>query len=206
MTSYTKYRKYPYPSSEREVGNGGAHSEALARAVALDLDTLDAGWAAAPLRTSKILTLSANGSAQSSGSLLSISFNTVSTTKGNAGLTSDGTGIRITDPSAAGWYYVNVNAQMQPTGTVQVAAKFELWIRQLRSNGVGTLVVPWNGERLGATFYATTNPALDNRVAGLIRLEYNDRVWCYFRHTNTVSTARINQTQSIFQAVRVSPL
>lgn len=206
MTSYTRYRKYPYPSSEREVGNGAAASEALARAIALDLDTLNAGWAAAPIRTSKILTLSANGATQSSGSLLSISFNTVSTTRGSSGLSSDGTGIRITDSSAEGWYYINVNAQMQPTGTVTVNAKFELWLQQLRSNGAGTLVVPWNGERLGNNYYSTTNPALDNRVMGMIRLQLNDRVWCKWRHTNTGSVARINQAQSIMQVVRVSPL
>jgi hypothetical protein len=206
VTSYTKYRRYPYPSSEREVGNGAAHSEALARAVALDLDTLDAGWAAAPIRTSKILTLSANSSAVGTNALLSISFDTVGTTKGDAGLSSDGTGIKIVSASAQGWYYVNVDAQMQATGAVTVGSKFELWLQQLRSNGAGTLVVPWNGERLGATHYATSNAALDNRVSGMIRLELNDRVWCRWRHFNSGSTSRINQAQTIFQAVRVSPL
>jgi hypothetical protein len=206
VTSYTKYRRYPYPSSEREVGNGAAASEALARAVALDLDTLDAGWAAAPVRTSKILTLSANGTAGGVNVLSSITFNTVSTTKGSAGLASDGTGLRITDQTAAGWYYVNINAEMQATGAVTVNAKFELWLQQLRSNGAGTLVVPWNGERLGNTYYSTTTPALDNRVSGMLRLEVGDRVWCKWRHTNAASTARINQAQTIMQAVRVSPL
>lgn len=207
MTSYTKYRRYPFPSSEREVGNGAAHSEALARAVALDLDTLDAGWAAAPIRTSKVLTLSANSTAiVNGGGQTLISFNTVGTTKGSAFLTNDGIGVKVTDPAAEGWYYVNVNAEMQPTGTVTVGAKFELWLQQQRANGSGSLVVPANGEKLGSAYYATTNPALDNRVAGVFRLVVNDRVWLRWRHTNTGSTARVNQAQTIMQATRLSPL
>jgi hypothetical protein len=207
MTDFTKYRRYPYPSSEREVGNGAVASEALARAVALDLDTLDAGWAAAPIRTSKILTPSANGSAVvAGGSYLVQQFATVAATKGSAGLASDGTGLRILDASAEGWYWVNLNIEMAITGTVSIPAGFDVVLQQLRANGAGTLVVPPNGERYGNTFTATSNSTLDNRVSGVFRMQVNDRMWVRWKHGNGASTARINQSQSILQAVRLSPL
>jgi hypothetical protein len=208
VTNYTKYRKYPYPSSEREVSNGAAQSEALARAVALDLDTLDAGWAAAPIRTSKILTLTTNGTAVAAGSTFIVQqFGTVGTTKGSAGLVSDGTGVRIADATAEGWYYANVNAELGITGTVTVPATFDVMIQHLKLNGSGALVEPAaNGERIGNVFTSTSNATLDNRISGIFRMTLNDRLWFRWKHGNTGSTARINQSLSVFEVVRLSPL
>jgi hypothetical protein len=208
VTSYTKYRKYPYPSSEREVANGAVHSEALARAVALDLDTLDAGWAAAPIRTSKILTLTTNGTAVAASSVFIVQqFGTVSSTKGSAGLVSDGTGVRIADATAEGWYYANLNAELGITGAVTIPATFDVMIQHLKLSGSGALVEPTaNGERIGNVFTSSSSITLDNRASGIFRLTVNDRLWVRWKHGNAASTARINQSLSVFEVVRLSPL
>jgi hypothetical protein len=205
VTSYTRYRRYPYPSSDREAANGAVHSEALARAVALDLDTLDAGWANGAIRTSKILTMSADSLALSSGGPYAVNFNTVNTTKGSAALIADGLGLTV-GSGAEGWYYVTCTARLQPTGTVTVNAKFEMRLQHMRTNSGGVLTLRPNGERYKFTYYATTTAALDSEVGGLFRLQVGDRIWMRYAHTNTGSTAQIKAANSVFSAVRVSPL
>lgn len=200
MTGYTDNRRYPYPTSAREAGNGGAASEALARAIAADLDVLDAGWAAAPVRSTKIIGLSADSGGFGSGSQSSWTPTTVVQVTGSAYTTATSE-IRV---NLDGWYEANLNFAVAPTGALTVSSRLECWIRHYRNNAVGTLVT--QSERFGDTYWPSSTANLYNRVSGMFRMLAGDRLWVYWRHGNAASTVKILAQGSTLQAVRVRGL
>lgn len=200
MTRYTDNRRYPYPSSPREAGNGAAASEALARAVAADLDVLDAGWNVAPIRSTKIIGLSADSGGFSSGNRTSWTPTTIVQTTG-AAYTTATSEIRVMQD---GWYEVNLNFAVAPTGALTVSSRLENWITHYRSNSVGTLIT--QSEREGDTYWPSATANLYNRVSGMFRMLANDRIWVYWQHGNAASTVKVLAQGSTLQAVRVRSL
>lgn len=199
MTDYTDNRRYPYPSSEREAGNGALHSELLARAVAADLDLLDAAWAQEPLKSTKIATLSADGSALSSGTDWTLLMNSVVKVTGLWD-TANPAQMQVSLP---GWYYIVFNLHTVATGAVTANARHLCYIRQKRNNTAGILSTV--SERWGDTF-TTTGVDVYNKASGMFRMLAGDRIWCAFQHTNAASTVKPAATATFLSATRLCGL
>lgn len=203
MTSYTQNRGYPYPSSEREAGNGGRHSEALARAVAADLDVLDAGWVRQATRPSKIIGFPADSAGFSSGGTNSLDFGTITTVVAPEYFNTANSEVRIAT-GGDGWYFANMNLRIAPTGAVTVNARTQLWVRHLRSNAGGTLVT--QTERHGDTFWPSSTVDLFNRASGMFRMIAGDRIWVYWTHANVASTVKVVAAGTYLEVTRVCGL
>lgn len=202
MTSYTDNRGYPYPSSAREAGNGGAASEALARAIARDLDTVDAGWALQATRPTKILGLAANITNFVNGVRQVVNFSQVNKIVQPSYFTTSTTEIRVL---ADGWYRALLNFRGAPSGTVTVNARMENWLNHYRSDASGTLrhVEP-SGERFGETYWPSTTPDLFNEVSGVFRMISGDRIWAELQHGNTGSNINIVASGTYLTVVRLA--
>lgn len=198
MTSYTDNRRYPYPSSEREVGNGAAASEALARAVAADLDALDTAWALEPMKATRITNLSADGFGLGSGTdwllLMNQTVKSVGDWGGGAGA------LQINVP---GWYYVGLNLHTAATGAVTGNARHIAFLRHNRTQGSGISKVI--GERMGDA-YTTTGADVHNRISGMFRCVAGDRFLAAFQHTNTASTVKVVAAGTYVWGTRVCGL
>ena len=199
MTSYTDNRRYPYPSSEREAGNGGAHSEALARAVAADLDVLDAAWALEPTKTTKIANLSADGSGLGTGTDWTLLMNNVVKSIGSWD-TNNPAQLQV---SAPGWYYVTFNIHTVATGAVTGNARHICYLRQKRNNSAG--ITSTVDERFGDT-YTTSVVDVYNKTAGMFRCLAGDRFWCAFQHTNAASTVKVSASGTYLTGTRLCGL
>jgi hypothetical protein len=123
MTSYTPNRDYPFPSSNREAARGGTHSEALARAVAADLDVLDAGWAAELTKPTVMIALSADQTGYTPNNETPILFTTTEKSTG-VGIIA---GQTITVSTLGqGWYHVTGCTCAGASGTITANARHRL--------------------------------------------------------------------------------
>lgn len=200
MTSYTDNRRYPYPSSAREAGNGGLHSELLARAVAADLDNLDAAWAAEPTKATKIANLSADTGGQGTGSDWTVQMNNVVKSTGPW----DSNNPAQMQVSLPGWYYVALNLRTDCTGAITVNAQHVCWVRLVRNNAAG--VTATIEERYAATYQPSATAGIYNRVGGMFRMLVGDRIWAAYRHTNTGSTVKVTASGTYLSATRMCGL
>lgn len=204
MTDYTDNRRYPFPSSPREAGNGGLHSELLARAVAADLDVLDAGWALQATRPLKILGLASTLTGFTNGVRSTIAFTQVNKVIQPSYFSTSISEMRVL---VDGWYFGDLNFHAVPSGTVTVNARLQNWINHYRPSSAGILThVPPNGERTGDTYWPSSTPDCFNRVSGMFRALAGDRFIIEMQHTNTGSTLNFPAPGTYLEVTRMCGL
>lgn len=204
MTSYTDNRRYPYPSSEREAGNGAAGTEALARAVAADLDTLDAGWALQSTRPVKILGLASTLTGFTNGVRSQIAFTQVNKVIQPAYFSSSISEMRVL---VDGWYFADLNFHAVPSGTVTVNARLQNWLNHYRPSTAGVLVhVDPGGERFGDTYWPSATADCFNRVSGMFRAIAGDRFIIEMQHSNVGSTVNFPAVGTYLEVTRMCGL
>lgn len=182
MTSYTRHRGYPYPSTDREMGNGAVHSEELARAVARDLDVVDADWAAELQKPTSILTRSADISAYfNANQELSVPYDTVEHASTGVGLTaSPGSGSFFVPAGAAGWYHFMASLRTIASGTVTAAARHRLAIVR-QGNLFNTFQTI---ESRPVETYQATGQEVYNTVECVMHVDPGDSVIVTYFHVN----------------------
>lgn len=187
MTDLTKNRGYPFPSSERETGNGGLFSELLARAVAADLDAVDRDWAAELQHSTMVLNMSADLTPLTNGTEYSVFFNTLEKRTTGLGLKATQLNYLTPDVGGEGWYHVIATCQSKANGTITAGAQHRMHLNV-------------NGDRYGApfvkrTYYFNTfqRGTLDNYMGGeaVVHLGTNESMRMGFFHLNTGSDARV---------------
>lgn len=205
MTSYTENRSYPYPSSEREAANGAAASEALARAVQVDLDVLDAGYAAGLQRPLKIITLAADtGAVYGPSTEYTQPWDTISKIVLPSYFSSSSGEIAIS-ATGAGWYFASYNLRLAPGGTVTLNSRYQMWIRHQKLTVTGTPY--YDSQRFGDTWCGTTAVANhDNRISGVFRCEAGDKLIPYFMHGNAGSNVKVVAAATAFEVTRLRGL
>lgn len=185
MTGYTDNRGYPYPSSEREAGNGGLHSELLARAVARDLDPVDAAWAAGVNRDTSTMTRGADLSAYfNSNQVISVPFDTLE--HGSTGATliaSVGSGTFIPPKGWAGWYHFSVVVHTVASGTVTANVRHRVGIARMGNlyNTFQDKEVRW------CDTFQPPSGDIYNAVEGVMHVEYGDTIEARYYHLNASS-------------------
>jgi hypothetical protein len=201
VTSYSRNRRYPSPSSDKELGNGGLASEVFARAVARDLDRVDAGWAAELQHPTATMTLSAD---QAGYFLASndqvIPFDTLEHASTGVGLVPQaGAGSFTVVKGGDGFYSFTVAVHTVASGTVTANARHRVSINR-------------NGNLYGAfqtknVFYAETYQQTGVEIylalETVARLEYGDTVESHYFHVNA-STMTFKASASYFTATRLT--
>lgn len=185
MTSYTRNRGYPYPSSEREAGNGGLHSELLARAVAEDLDGIDAGWAGLLQRPTLVLSIFADQTGLSNNALYSVFTDVVDKQVGTA-LESSGVGMRVAK-GGDGWYHITGQLHSRAEGAITADAQHRMQLEH---------IIPQYGNLATYRMYyyeSFQSGSLDMYTMGeaVVHLTYGQEIRMRFFHTNTGSTGRV---------------
>ena len=196
---YTRNRGYPIPSSERETGNGGLHSELLARAVAADLDVLDPAWAAEMQHATQILTMSADQTGFSANSDRAVLFDTISKQTTGLGLNSN----QVLHPARGGdgWYHICCDITAQASGTITAGALHRMSLRVFEDQA--------NVQVARDTYYTETLQigvqAIWCQIEAMVLLRYgdNNQVWPYWVHTNTGSTVTIVASGSYLTATKI---
>lgn len=143
MTSYSRRRGYPTPDSDREPGNGGLDSETLARAIALDLDGVDAAWPLEQQKPTKILGLSSNQTgliANDDNNIITFTALEAEAPTTTPGLITGVTQSLVTAPGGEGWYHVTASLAVQPSGGITNNALSRMILR-LRDFSLPTSVV-----------------------------------------------------------------
>jgi hypothetical protein len=182
VTSYTRNRGYPYPSSEREAGNGGLHSELLARKVAQDLDAVDAAWAAELQKPTAQLTLAVDRvdyfpANQDAGA----PFDTLEHASTGVGLTaSTGSGNFFMAKGAAGWYHFSASLHTAAAGVVTAGARHRMSIVRL-GNLYGTFQTK---EARYCETYQTASSDVFNSLECVMRVEPGDTIQVNYLHAN----------------------
>lgn len=198
---YTPRRKYPYPASELEAGNGGLASELLARAVAQDLDALDAAWALEAQKSTKTLTLTANQAGISSGgTTLLILHNTIEKVTGTAFTTAANQ--LIVAPGGAGWYFVDCQLRAKPSGAVTTSARYRITLQLIRSSVAG-FNIPVDSRQAEVYSNSATTTDVYNQCQGVFRALEGDRFWCTFDHTNAASAVTVAGTAGLGEGTRI---
>lgn len=200
MTSYTKYRGYPFPSSEREVGNGGLHSELLARAVARDLDTVDASWAGELQKPTSILTKTGDASGFWTPNFDQFApFDTLEHASTGVGIRgSTGSGSFSVPASAQGWYHFSLSIHSVASGTVTANSRHRISIQRLGS-AFGSFQLK---EARYCETYQPASGEIYNTVEGVMYVEANDSVEAHYFHTNA-SNMTMRATGSRFAATLI---
>lgn len=180
---YTDNRRYPYPESAAEVGNGGLHTELLARAVDADLSALASAWANALVRSTMIAEQKLGDSFPFiAGSEGSVSPDTVSSRTGLGVRNTPG----IVRADLPGWFKITGHIRSKATGTISAAAQHRVGLVHYRpAKTAGSLDVV--GARYALAFQAGTAD-MYNGVTGMFRLIAGDQVWLTFFHQNAGST------------------
>lgn len=199
MTEDTRYRRYPIPTSARETGNGGAHSEALARAVAADMDALDAAWAAEAVHATASLTLSADANVGGSNSETSISLNQVEHQSGVGIIPSPGSGTFGVPKGVSGWYHIAANIRAGATGAITANARHLLMLK-VWSSPYGYFI---NREIRYTETFQSGSLDVYNALEGMFFLDSTFTVGLYYLHTNVGSTVAVRAASSRFTATRI---
>lgn len=132
MTLYTKNRGYPYPASEREAGNGGLHSELLARAIQRDLDDLDAAWAAELQHSTVNLIMTGDHGGYVANSVdQNVLFDAAEHGSSGLGLNNFGAGQQTLSVARGGdgWYHVTGSLRAGASGTITAASRHSARLR-----------------------------------------------------------------------------
>lgn len=184
MTEYTRNRGYPYPKDAKECGNGGLHSELLARAVALDLDALDAAWTAAAARPSIVMVPNADGTNISSN-VSSLVINWTTEKQVGTGIVGSGTAVRVT--TAPGWFHVTCTMHTRAEGAITANAQHRI---ELDEDGLVGGSYKLRLRRYATTFQAGSNDVF-NSIDCVTKMDASDQIRVRFFHTNTASNGRI---------------
>jgi len=186
VTGYTPNRGYPFPSSERETGNGAAATEVFARAVAADLDVIDAGWATELQHSTIVLTIASDLTPLGSGGLYGVSMDTVVKLTAGVGLKFSGAGIGVAT-DGDGWYHITGQCHSKANGTITAGAQHRVQLEHLGAEYGGFVTKRMyysESFQAGSLDMYTTIEAVVHLVAG-------DEVRMRFFHTNTGSDARV---------------
>lgn len=196
---YTPFRSYPIPSSERETGNGGLHSELLARAVAADLDVLDPAWAGEMQHATQILTMSTNATGYAANSDRSILFDTISKQTTGLGLNSN----QILHPAKGGdgWYHVVCAIRAAASGTITANALHRLSLKVYEDQA--NVQIPRETRYVETLQIGTANVYLMIEAMVLLKYGDNNQVWPYLVHTNVGSTVNIVAAGSFLTATKI---
>ena len=202
---YTARRGYPYPASAKEAGNGGLHSELLARAIDTDMTALQAAWAAELVGDTLIQELrNADSSPMSSGGTPTPQFTDTITKQTGTGIKTNTSAVY---PARPGWFQITAHSRARVTGATTAAARHQLILRHYRDDpGGGSLITV--AERHALTFQGTTGDVF-NTVSGIFQLRETDQVWMYYYHLNTASTVILVGTSTFgvrMQTVRLGDL
>ena len=194
MTSYTDYRGYPYPASEREPGNGGLHSEQLATAVQRDLDDLDTQWAAEMQHSTVNLILSADRTSLINGDVNQpLLFDTFEHASSGLGLFTFG-GMQQLQVARGGngWYLVTAALRAGASGTITAAARHSL---RVRVSGTKFSTGYTVREDLVDTYQSGTAD-ISITIETVMYLAFGQTLGCWYYHTNAGSsmTARVAGT------------
>lgn len=177
---YTSSRGYPYPASERETGNGGLHSELLARAVARDLDVVDAAWAAELQRPSATLTRSTDSAGYFNANQdLWVPLDTLEHASADTRLVAS-TGAGAFSVTAPGWLHFSASLHTVASGTVTAGARHRMAIIRL-GNLYGTFQTK---ETRYCETYQTTGSEVYNSVEGVMHVDVGDTVQLNYFHAN----------------------
>lgn len=196
---FTTYRGYPIPSSERETGNGGLHSELLAQAVAADLDVLDPGWAAEMQHATQILTMSANQTGFAAASDQPVLFNTI--TKQTSGIGLNSSQVLAPARGGDGWYHVNCAMRFAASGTITANALHRLDLRTLHN--VDNVILTKQSRPVETIQVGSLNIFLQIEAMILLRYGKGEQVWPYYTHTNTGSTMTAVANGSFLTATKI---
>lgn len=186
MTAYTDYRGYPYPASEREAGNGGLHSELLAKAVQRDLDDLDTQWAAEMQHSTVNLILNADRTGLFNGDANQpLLFDTFEHGSSGLGLFTFG-GMQQLQVAKGGdgWYLVTASIRAFASGAVTAASRHSL---RVRVSGTKFSTGYTIREDLVDTYQAGTADIAIS-IETVMYLAYQQTLGCWYYHTNTGST------------------
>lgn len=201
MTSYSRRRSYPTPASVRERANGGLDSELLGRAVAVDLDGVDAAWPQEANHSTVIYGLSGTqtGLIYNDYNNL-ISFNTLEAASagGEPGLFSSAAQGLSTVAGGEGWYHVKGSVQAQASGTVNAGALHRLQLR-IHDFSLGGIAVE--------TYYADTQQQGANtnwtNVEAVVRLTPLRQAYLYYLHLNVGSTVNALATGTYLSGYKI---
>lgn len=200
MTDYTRNRRLPFPSSEREVGNGGLHSELFARAVARDLDTVDASWAAELQRPSAQMTRSADVAGYfNSNQTLSVPYDTLEHASTGLGIsTSLGSGSFFALAGRQGWYHFSASLHTVASGAVTANVRHRMSIARY-GNKFGSFQLKQ------ARYCETYQPAAGevyNSVEAVLYVEPGDNIYVDYFHLNA-SSMTLRASGSRFSATLI---
>jgi hypothetical protein len=181
MTSYTPNRGYPYPSSAREAGNGGLHSELLARAVARDLDTVDAGWAAELQHSTVTLQMTSDHAGYGANSDQGVFFDGLEHGSSGLGLFQfSGQQTLGVAKGGDGWYDVTGALRAISTGGVTGAARHIATLRKSRFLfGGEDIIDTWSVEA-----YQAGTAEISITVQAVMHLAFGEELALYYFHTN----------------------
>lgn len=181
MTSYSRYRKYPSPTSDRERGAGGPHSEDFARAVARDLDVLDAGYLAVQQRPGSVMVRGADsGAIFISGDTRYIPFDTVESTSPGGIQPSTGSSSFFVPRGFDGWYNINVTVHTAASGTVTANVRHRVSIVRTGQRYGNTTVL----ETREHETYQATATEIYMQVEGVMHIQYGDTLEARYFHAN----------------------
>lgn len=199
MTSYTDNRGYPFPSSPREAGNGGLHSELLARAVAADLDVVDATWAGLLQRSSINLTLAADITPISASGLATVFMDTVEKQVGPS-LVHTGIAIGVTE-TGGGWYHITGQVHSKANGTITADAQHRV---QIEHTYPLLGLIATKRMYYSETFQSGTVD-MYAAIEVVLHLAYGEEARMKFFHTNTGSDARVVAANTRLTATLIVP-
>jgi hypothetical protein len=185
MTGYTRNRAYPFPSSERETGRGGTHSEALARAVASDLDVLDAAWAGEQAKLTAILSLGSDQTGIPANTEFGVSFSAAEKTP-NSAFMAIGQAV-FCKAAGAGWYHVTGCTRAGASGTITANARHRMSLAtyQFKYGNVSDIDV-----RYSETYQAGSQDCY-NTLDAIMFLDATRTLEMRYLHSNTGSNVSV---------------
>ncbi len=189
MTLYSRYRQYPYPRDAKEAGNGGLHSQLLAKAVARDLDEVDAEWATENARPTLMVTKSGDQGGIGSGLGGSTSIDNWTREKevGPTIFTSLSGSFRPA-LGQGGWFHVNATVRSKASGTITADALHRIGIRVLQLNTTGFYETV--NQRWSQSFQSGTAD-MYNQLDLMVYLTNSRIMRLELQHTNTGSTVTV---------------
>ena len=198
---YTPNRGYPYPKDEKETGNGGLHSELLARAVAADLDTLDAGWAAELGHSTVLLKLNGDKTGFiANDANQGVFFDDVDHASTGPFLFSGaGSQVIAVNRGGDGWYHCNGSLRALPSGTVNDGARHRLGIVVFEFVlSQGTIV-----DARYAETYMNSTQDITMTVDGMFYLRFGQTLEMRYLHANTSSDMTVRAAGTHLAATRI---
>lgn len=187
MTKYTDRRGYPYPTDAKETGNGGLHSELLARSVAADLDTVDASWVAEMQHATLMMTKNGDQTGISSGAETVLTTFTTEKQTSGVGLVANPI-LRPVSLAGVGWYHVIATLRSKASGAITAGAQHRIQFKIYGQLGDGSLVL--RDTRYSESFQ---QGSLDmfNELEAMIYLGATDQLRVVFFHLNAASTGTV---------------